>query len=62
MTKNIIDGKLPPELIEILVCPKTKQKLEYNSQTNQLVSVKAGLSYPVRNGIPILLIEEAQKL
>ena len=62
MTKNIIDGKLSPELLEILVCPKTKQKLEYNSQTNQLVSVKAGLSYPVRNGIPILLIEEAQKL
>ncbi|MEH6545334.1 MAG: Trm112 family protein [Sneathiella sp.] len=51
-----------PKLLEILVCPLTKQTLIYDRQTNELVSEKAGLAYPIRNGIPIMLVEEARQL
>ncbi|MEH6524737.1 MAG: Trm112 family protein [Sneathiella sp.] len=51
-----------PKLLEILVCPLTKQTLSYDRQTNELVSEKAGLAYPIRNGIPIMLVEEARQL
>ena len=49
-------------LLEILVCPLTKDKLEYNKDTNELISQKAKLAFPIRNGIPIMLIDEARKL
>ena len=49
-------------LLEILVCPLTKGPLEYDRQANELVSSKAGLAYPVRDGIPIMLPEEARRL
>ncbi len=51
-----------PRLLEILVCPLTKGPLEYDRSANELVSRKAGLAYPIRDGIPIMLIEEARKL
>lgn len=51
-----------PKLLEILVCPLTKQTLIYDRQKNELVSEKAGLAYPIRNGIPIMLVEEARQL
>jgi len=51
-----------PRLLEILVCPLTKGPLEYDRSANELISRKAGLAYPVRDGIPIMLIEEARKL
>jgi uncharacterized protein YbaR (Trm112 family) len=51
-----------PRLLEILVCPVTKGPLEYDRAANELISRRAGLAYPVRDGIPIMLPEEARKL
>ncbi|MCR9215012.1 MAG: Trm112 family protein [Proteobacteria bacterium] len=51
-----------PKLLEILVCPLTKGPLSYNRDTNELVSKQAGLAYPIRNGIPIMLTEEARQV
>ena len=51
-----------PRLLEILVCPITKGPLEYDRAHNELISRKAGLAYPIRDGIPIMLPEEARKL
>ena len=51
-----------PKLLEILVCPLTKGKLEYDRAANELISRQAGLAYPVRDGIPIMLPEEARKI
>jgi uncharacterized protein YbaR (Trm112 family) len=53
---------IDPRLLEILVCPLTKGPLEYDSGAGELISRSAGLAYPVRDGIPIMLIEEARKL
>jgi len=49
-------------LLEILVCPVTKQALSYDKKTSELVSKAAGLAFPVRDGIPIMLIDEARDL
>jgi uncharacterized protein YbaR (Trm112 family) len=54
--------EIDPKLLEILVCPLTKGPLEYNRTTHELVSKKAGLAYPVRDGIPIMLADEARRL
>lgn len=51
-----------PRLLEILVCPVTKGPLEYDRDRGELVSRKAGLAYPVRDGIPVMLPEEARAL
>jgi uncharacterized protein YbaR (Trm112 family) len=51
-----------PRLLEILVCPVTKGHLEYDREAGELISRKAGLAYPIRDGIPIMLPEEARKL
>jgi uncharacterized protein len=51
-----------PRLLEILVCPLTKGPLEYDRSRDELVSRKAGLAYPIRDGIPIMLPEEARRL
>lgn len=53
---------LDPRLLEILVCPLTKGPLEYDRAANELISRNAGLAYPVRDGIPVMLVEEARKL
>jgi len=53
---------IDPRLLEILVCPLTKGPLDYDREANELISRKAGLAYPVRDGIPIMLPEEARKL
>lgn len=50
------------KLFEILVCPLTKGPLTYNSEKNELISVRAKLAYPVRDGVPIMLIDEARSL
>ena len=50
------------KLLEILVCPLTKAGLRFDAKANELVSEEAGLAYPVRDGIPIMLVEEARKL
>ena len=51
-----------PKLLEILVCPVTKGPLVYDETRNELVSGQAGLAYPIRDGIPIMLAEEAREL
>lgn len=54
--------KIDPKLLEILVCPLTKTRLEYDPAANELISRAAGLAYPVRDGIPIMLPDEARML
>lgn len=54
--------KPDPKLLEILVCPLTKTPLEYDAAANELISRQAGLAFPVRDGMPIMLIEEARKI
>ena len=51
-----------PKLLEILVCPLTKTTLEYDAARQELISRKAKLAYPIRDGIPIMLPEEARRL
>jgi hypothetical protein len=51
-----------PRLLEILVCPLTKTRLEYDEARQELISRAAGLAYPIRDGIPIMLPDEARKL
>jgi uncharacterized protein len=51
-----------PKLLEILVCPLTKGPLEYNAEKQELISRSAKLAYPIRDGIPIMLPEEARQL
>lgn len=51
-----------PKLLEILVCPVTKTRLDYDAERQELVSRAARLAYPVRDGIPIMLAEEARTL
>ena len=49
-------------LLEIIVCPVTKEKLSYDKKNNELLSSKANLAFPIKEGIPILLVEEARKI
>ncbi|APH53475.1 Hypothetical protein GbCGDNIH9_0252 [Granulibacter bethesdensis] len=51
-----------PRLLEILVCPLTRDTLIYDAAAGELISRKAGLAYPIRDGIPIMLPEEARRL
>lgn len=49
-------------LLEILVCPVTKSALQYDSEKQELLSPKAGLAFPVREGIPLMVVDEARKI
>jgi len=51
-----------PKLLEILVCPLTKGTLSYDRDKQELISREAGLAYPIRDGIPIMLVDEARQL
>ena len=51
-----------PKLLEILVCPLTKTPLEYDAEKQELISRAAKLAYPIRDGIPIMLPEEARRI
>ncbi len=55
-------GGVDPKLLEILVCPLTKGPLRYDAERQELISDKAGLAYPIRDRIPIMLVEEAREL
>ncbi|MCK7612347.1 Trm112 family protein [Roseibium sediminicola] len=57
-TERAVDRKL----LELLVCPLTKTTLEYDADAKELISRSAKLAYPIRNGIPIMLPDEARKL
>jgi uncharacterized protein YbaR (Trm112 family) len=54
--------EIDPKLLEILVCPLTKGPLRYDRANQELISEEAGLAYPIRDGIPIMLVEEARPL
>jgi uncharacterized protein len=56
------DVKIAPELLALLVCPLTKMPLRYDEATNELISKTAGLAFPIRDGVPIMLIDEARPL
>ena len=51
-----------PKLLEILICPLTRTTLRYDAERQELVSRAAGLAYPIRNGVPIMLASEAREL
>ena len=51
-----------PKLLEILVCPVTKGPLEYDPEAQELISKQANLAFPIRDGIPIMLADEARQL
>jgi len=55
-------GTIDPELLAILVCPMTRTPLVHDAETQELISEAAGLAYPIRDGIPFMLVEEARKL
>lgn len=55
-----VERTIDPKLLEILVCPLTKTPLIYNRETQELVSEQASLAYPIRNGVPIMLVDEAR--
>ena len=60
-----MDGKthhVDPKLLELLVCPLTKGRLTWNAEAGELISERAKLAYPVRDGIPIMLVSEAREL
>lgn len=50
-----------PKLLEILVCPLTKGPLRYDADAQELISERAQLAYPIRDGIPIMLVDEARR-
>jgi len=54
--------KVDPKLLEILVCPVTKGPLRYDEKAQELISDQAGLAFPIRDGIPIMLVDEARPL
>ncbi len=53
---------LSPKLLEMLVCPLTKGPVKYDQEAQELISEKAKLAYPVRDGVPIMLVDEARKI
>lgn len=57
-----LERSLDPKLLELLVCPLTKTTLEYDAVKGELISIAARLAYPIRDGIPIMLPEEARPL
>jgi uncharacterized protein YbaR (Trm112 family) len=60
MTEN--PPTVDPKLLEILVCPLTRTTLRYDRGAQELISDAAGLAYPIRDGIPIMLVDEARRL
>ena len=58
MSEQAVD----PKLLEILVCPLTKGALRYDAAAQELISESAGLAYPIRDGIPIMLVDEARQI
>jgi uncharacterized protein YbaR (Trm112 family) len=62
MKDQLINKEFDMRMLEILVCPLSKDKLFYNKKTNALDYKKAGLSYPIRDSIPVLIIAKATKI
>lgn len=51
-----------PKMLEALVCPETRNTLKYDAEKQELVSENAGLAFPIRGGIPVMLVDEARRL
>lgn len=62
MNEPVQPSEVDPRLLELLVCPLTKGPLRYDRVAQELVSDRARLAYPIRDGIPIMLIDEARHL
>ena len=62
MSENETETAPDPKMLEALICPVTHGRLEYDREAQELISKKARLAYPIRNGIPIMLEFEARKL
>ena len=58
----VIDQGVDPRLLEVLVCPVSRSALTYDRETNELVSRAAGLAFPIRNGVPVMLRDEARDI
>ena len=55
-------AQIDKKFLEILVCPVTKSQLRYNNEAHELISDRAGLAFPIKDGIPVMLVEEAREL
>ncbi|MCC6786511.1 MAG: Trm112 family protein [Hyphomonadaceae bacterium] len=55
-------SEVDPKLLEVLICPQTRTPLRYDRERQELISERARLAYPVRDGVPIMLIDEAREL
>ncbi|MBV5266194.1 Trm112 family protein [Pinisolibacter aquiterrae] len=62
VTEDRRRGRLDPKLLELLVCPISKGRLEYDREAQELISHSAKLAYPIRDGVPILLPEAAREI
>jgi uncharacterized protein len=62
--EDLDDGSnaVDPKLLELLVCPLTKTRLVYDARAQELISKAAGLAFPIRNGVPLMIEEAARKL
>ncbi len=57
-----MSNKPDPKLLEVLACPLTKTPLDYDPKTNELISVAAKLAFPIRKGVPVMLIDQARRI
>ena len=55
-------GAFDEDLLAVLVCPATRTPLRYDAETKELISDKAGLAYPIRDGVPVMLVEAARRI
>ena len=54
--------EINPKTLEVLICPQSRTRLEYNKEKQELISKAAKLAYPIRNGVPIMLVSEAREI
>ena len=59
---NDTEVKIDRRMLEALVCPRTQTSLSYDAERQELISAAANLAYPIRNGIPVMLVDEARVL
>lgn len=62
MTNQAVGAPFDRRMLEALICPQTQTTLEYDADRQELVSRKAGLAFPIRDGIPVMLVDEARRL
>ncbi|WP_458791865.1 Trm112 family protein [Yoonia sp. MH D7] len=56
------DNSFDPKMLEALICPQTRGRLDYDAKAQELISKGANLAFPIRNGIPVMLLDEARSL